>query len=163
MNAPILKQFSGLAAQDFDSHPIWIGCHTVDYDQPWYDDTDEETFRPRPSPLPADPSEGMLLVRATATLWDGSQLSGFLTPALKTGDLGTMQPHVFVAGRMWGFWGGILGVPEAKRRAFLNAAAKTVEQVFPVRFEAPRELSNGVVRVEVTGWQVGSRDDMTAP
>jgi hypothetical protein len=85
---PELKQFGDLTAEDFERHPVWIGCHTADYDEPWYDDTDEETFRPRTGDLPADPSEGMLLVRANATLRDGSSFPGFLTPAFEPGDLG---------------------------------------------------------------------------
>jgi hypothetical protein len=76
---PLLKQFADLSPADFEQHPVWIGCHTVDYDEPRYDETDEETFRLWTGELPADPSEGMLLVRVTCTLADGSRLSAFLT------------------------------------------------------------------------------------
>jgi hypothetical protein len=43
---PILKQFAALTIEDFAQCPVWIACHVADYDEPWYDDTDEETFRP---------------------------------------------------------------------------------------------------------------------
>jgi hypothetical protein len=56
-------------------------CHGTDSDEPWHDDVDEETFRPWRGALPADPSEGMLLVVATLTLNDGTTLDGFITPA----------------------------------------------------------------------------------
>src|ERR1700752_2864899 len=124
MNRPILRQFADLTATDFETSPVWIACSSVHDDEPWYDDTDEEPFRPRLGPLPADPSEGMLLVRAIGTLADGTRLPGFLTPAFEPDDLGTMQPHVFVADRRFGFWGGGLGVPEAQQTEFLNSLGK---------------------------------------
>ena len=37
---------------DFATHPVWVSCHSVDYDEPWYDGTDEETFRPWLSEIP---------------------------------------------------------------------------------------------------------------
>jgi hypothetical protein len=46
MGVPILSQFGDLTSEDFDRDPVWVGCHTVDADEPWIDDTDEETFRP---------------------------------------------------------------------------------------------------------------------
>src|SRR6266404_5364555 len=39
-----LKQFGELEPEDFERHPVWIGCHTADYGKPWYNDSDEETF-----------------------------------------------------------------------------------------------------------------------
>lgn len=152
MNRPVLKQFADLTPADFQTAPVWVACQSVDDDEPWYDDTDEETFRPRLDPFPAHPSEGMLLIHAIGTLADGTRLPGFLTPALEPDDLGTMQPHVFLGGRRFGFWGGMLGVPEAQQTDFLNSLGKTPDQVFPILFEVPPGLSNGVVQVAVTGW-----------
>jgi hypothetical protein len=109
---PQLVQFGDLTPRHFERHPVWVQCHIVDYDEPWYDETDEETFRPRLDPLPADPAEGMLLVRAEFTLGDGSQLGGFLTPAVADGSdpewqLRLVQPQVFMpAGGLAGFWEG---------------------------------------------------------
>ena len=81
---------------------MWVGCHTLDYDEPWYENTDEETFRPWTGKLPADASAGMLLVKATLELHDGSRHPGFVTPALKEGDLGTQQPQIFAGNRRLG-------------------------------------------------------------
>jgi hypothetical protein len=30
---PDLKQFGDLTERDFETSPVWIGCHTVDYDE----------------------------------------------------------------------------------------------------------------------------------
>jgi hypothetical protein len=150
--APILRQFGDLVAEDFATHPIWIGCHTADYDEQWYDETDEETFRPRVGPLPADPSEGMLLVRATATLHDGTLLPGFLTPSIEDGDLGTIQPHVFAGNEIFHFWGGSVGVPAEERSEFLRVVDKAENEIFPMRVEADAGLSGGLVHAELTGW-----------
>src|SRR5215813_6625908 len=81
MKKPILKQLADLAPEDFDVHAIWIHCHVVDYDQPWYDETDEETVRPWALPTPVDPSRSMLLVKAKAVFADGTECQGFLTPS----------------------------------------------------------------------------------
>jgi hypothetical protein len=43
---PELRQFGSLTAEDFERIPVWLACHVADYDEPWYDETDEETFRP---------------------------------------------------------------------------------------------------------------------
>ncbi|HSF05570.1 MAG TPA: hypothetical protein VLG10_07230 [Methylomirabilota bacterium] len=152
MNTPEMKQFGDLVPSDFERHPVWIGCHTADYDEPWYDETDEETFRPWNGPLPAGPSEGMLLVRAAVQLADGTAVPGFVTPALDEDDLGTQQPQIFVGGRRFGFWGGVVGVPSQDRQAFYAALGKPPEAVFPLRFAAEPGLTTGVVTGEVVGF-----------
>ena len=81
MARPELKQFGDLSQGDFERYPVWIGCHTADYGESWYEDTDEETFRPWSGALPTSPSEGMLLVRAVIELRDGIRHPGFVTPA----------------------------------------------------------------------------------
>jgi hypothetical protein len=98
LSKPELKQFGNLAPADFLANPVWIASHTADYVEAWYEETDEETFRPWTGALPVSPSEGMLLVRATLELRDGSHHSGFVTPAFKDEDLGALQPHIFVGG-----------------------------------------------------------------
>jgi hypothetical protein len=152
VTTPLLKQFGDLTSADFEAHPVWIGCHTADYDEPWYDQTDEETFRPRQDALPADPSEGMVLVRATATLKDGTSLPGFLTPGFEGDDLGTLQPQVFTGGRMFSFWGGLFGVPEAQRREFYRALGKDAAAAFPIEFAVDPALCGGLTRARVEGF-----------
>ena len=129
---PELKQFGDLAEDDFVRHPVWINCHVEDYDKPWYDQTDEETFRPWTGPLPVAPSQGMFLVRASAQFHDGSQHTGFLTLAFEEGDLGMRQPHVFVEGKLYDFWGGGPGIPIGWRQKFYEASGKEPQEIFPL-------------------------------
>jgi len=152
MKKPELKQFGDLVPSDFDRHPVWIGCHTADTEEPWYDETDEETFRPWSGPLPARPSDGMFLVTATINLADGTALPGFVTPAFDEGDLGTQQPQVFVRGRRFGFWGGTSGVPLAKRQAFYEVLGKPLAAIFPLRFGVAPGLAAGAVTGQVAGF-----------
>jgi hypothetical protein len=149
MSRPLLRQYADLASQDFDDAPVWIGCHTADYDEPWYDDTDEETFRPFHGKLPANPEEGMLLVRAAISLNDGTRLSGFLTPALADEPedggriLGTQQPTIFTPARQIRLWfGGFEPSQDAIDQAY-RALQRQASAVFPVRFAAPTGLVSG--------------------
>jgi hypothetical protein len=156
METPELKQFGDLDAEDFSRHPVWVGCHTADYGKPWYDDTDEETFRPREGALPAAHSEGMLLVRAAFDLADGSRYSGFVTPASTEGDLGTQQPQLFVGGRRFSFWGGKIGICSEEQQALYAALEKEPDEIFPVRFSANSGLATGIVTGQVEGFYQGS-------
>ena len=76
MDKPELKQFGDLTPADFDRHPVWVGCHTVDYDEAWYEDTDEETFRPWAGILPVTESQDMLLVRQPSHYAMGAGIPG---------------------------------------------------------------------------------------
>ncbi len=148
---PELKQFGELTADDFEREPVWISCHVEDYDEPWYDKTDEETFRPWSGKLPVSASLGMLLVRASATLADGSTHPGFFTPA-ETDELGLIQPQVFVAGRMFSFWGGVTGIPRPYRDDFYRSISRGPDAVFPIRFAAAPEFVEITNTIEVQGF-----------
>jgi hypothetical protein len=138
---------------------VWISCHTADYDEPWYDDTDEETFRPWTGDLPADSGGIMLLVRATIGLRDGSRYRGLVTPAPAPGDLGTQQPQVWVGDRCFGFWGGIVGVPVEDRQALYAALGKPADAVFPLRFSIDPGLATGEASGQVLGFCRLLRDE----
>ena len=154
---PELKQFGDLSPADFQRHPVWIACHTEDFAEPWFNETDEETFRPWMGALPVGPSDGMLLVRASFELHDGSRHDGFLTPASKQGDLGTLQPHLFVGGESFGFWGGMAGIRGDERMAFYQALGKGPEAIFPIRFSTDPDLATGVIAGRVDGFYRGTR------
>jgi hypothetical protein len=155
---PELRQFGDLSPSDFDRHPVWISCHSADYGQAWYDETDEETFRPWVGTLPVSPSEGMLLVRATIALHDGSRYRGFVTPAFKQGDLGALQPQIFVGDCRYRFWGGMFGVKPEERQAFYEALGKSPQAIFPLQFSADVGLAAGVTAGRVEGFYRRSRD-----
>jgi hypothetical protein len=160
-DTPELVQFGNLTIDHFQRHPVWIQCHGTDSDEPWYDDVDEEAFRPWRGALPADPSEETLLVAATLTLNDGTTLDGFITPAfLKDQDrpdvLGTIQPQMFLpSGELASFWEGMFARPAADRAALYTHLSRPPERVFPIRFEAHSGLATGVVAGQIDGfyWQ----------
>ena len=152
MEKPHLTQFGELLPAHFQKHPVWINCHVVDSDQPWYAETDEETFRPWDGVLPASPSEGMLLVRATATLRDGSRLPAFITPGFEGDGLGTLQPQLFVGERRFAFWGGVVGHSSEEKTALYAGVGKGPEDVFPIAFIADGGLTTGVGSIEVRGF-----------
>ena len=155
MGTPKLKQFGELEAEDFLHHPVWIGCHTADYDESWYEDTDEETFRPFTGKLPADPGEGTLLVRAVIQLKDGSQYPGFVSPGLGHG---TQQPQIFVGDRRFAFWGGRPGISEVEQQELYAALGKEPAAIFPLHFEADSELITEAIEGQVEGFYKKSRD-----
>jgi len=154
---PELKQFGDLSSADFERCPVWIACHTEDFAEPWFNETDEETFRPWIGALPVSPSDGMLLVRASFELHDGSRHQGFLTPALKEGDLATLQPHLFVGDKVFRFWGGMAGVGTDRRTAFYDALGKGPEAIFPIRFSTDPDLAKGVAAGQIDGFYRGTR------
>jgi hypothetical protein len=157
VNKPFLKQIGELTEADFKRVPIWVSCHVVDYDEPWYDETDEETVRPWTSSTPVDPSTRMLIVKANFILVDGTEYVGFLTPTKDVNadgspDLGVVQPRVFASGHLFGFWGGMFGIPEDVRAASYAAVGKNSQAVFPLRVSAAPGLVQGGFEVDVRGF-----------
>jgi hypothetical protein len=165
---PQLVQFGDLSPAHFAAHPVWVGCHVSDYDQPWYDGTDEETFRPWTEALPVDPRDGMYLVRASFALADGTTLQGFVTPIVSengTGHraLGKSQPQLFLpSGELVGFWLGMTGQPAEAGAALCAALGKSPTAVFPIRYSAPRGLAAGLTAGEVHGFH-GSANGSSRP
>jgi hypothetical protein len=157
MPRPDLKQFGELEAEDFQRHPVWVHCHTIDYSKPWYKDTDEETFRPWTGNLPAD-TESILLVRAVIELHDGSRHTGFVTPVTEgpraqPGHLLAMQqPQMFAGSQQFGFWGGVMGIPIRTQQELYAALGKTPNAIFPFRFRADPGLTTGVTTGQVEGF-----------
>lgn len=152
MSSPVLKQFGDLSPRDFADHRVWVACHVEDYDEPWYEGTDEETFRPWSGPLPVERSEDMLLVSAEARLNDGSAMEGFLTPSPEPQDLGAAQPHLFLGDLATGFWGGIAGIPVTLVRTFFDRIERSPEDVFPITFRVHDDLVIGGIDITVPGW-----------
>ena len=157
MSGPELVQFADLTQAHFARQPLWIQVHTADYDEPWYSDSDEETFRPRSGPLPASASEGMLLVSASFTLADGTQQRGFVTPAAQQkgseADLGLVQPHLFLPGGGWAsFWGGLAGIRGEDKARFYRLLERSGEAVFPIRYRTLPGLVDPAEAGEIRGF-----------
>ena len=159
---PLLRQFGDLRSQDFEDYPVWINCHVIDYDEPWYDDTDEETFRPWTKKLPVDPTT-MFLVKASLTLADGTNMSGFITPQNPDdlsgkADFGIIQPQIFLPDdERVGFWFGIFAPSPEEVSSFYSALDKTQQDVFPIAFEANEGLATGITSGSILGFC--SRDE----
>jgi hypothetical protein len=151
---PLLKDGSDLTPGDFAQFPVWVQCHLVDYDEPWYEETDEATFRPWTGPLPVDPKDAIFLLRATMTLANGSRLNGFVTPqsADQPFDLGTMQPVMFSSsGEQLGFWDGAFRRPEERRVRFYAAVGVGAKEISPVLFSCEPGLAVGRVAGSIPG------------
>lgn len=155
---PELKQFGTLSQADFERFPIWVGVHTIDSDKPWYEETNEETFRPWTGKLPVDPSFGMFLVRSQLTLADKSNFIGFITPAVGKGrvsdsDLGTVQPHLFNSSdSLISFWGGMFGFSDEAKKETYETLKRTPKKVFPIRFSADHGLTKGRQKGKLRGF-----------
>jgi len=154
-STPILKQFGDLTTADFVKHPVWASVHSLDYNEPWFDDCDEETFGPWTGRLPVTPEDGMFLVRAKLTLADGRHLDGFVTPqiASEPANLGTMQPQMFLpSGQRCDFWDGMFK-RDAKDRAVLYRELGTDPMaIFPIKFAAVHGLADGRVAGSIPGF-----------
>ena len=159
---PILKQFGRLRRIDFKRSPVWVACHTLDHDEPWYEETNEETFRPYFGQLPFDPARAIALVSATFVLADRTTLPGFVTPTQVGGrpkailalpQIADQQPHIFVAGgRQLGFWWGMITPPEDFKSRSYASLHRQPDQVFPINFSADPGLAVGVTSGRLDGF-----------
>lgn len=156
---PILKQFSELTLQDFYKYPVWIQCHVMDYEELWYDETDEETFRPWLGELPVSPSKAIFLVRSKFIFADGTEYEGFITPGESNSndiqELGYIQPYVFVNhGKGIGFWFGALphDYAEDKKKFYYSLIGKKPEEIFPIIFEAEKKYADGIIKGTIPGF-----------
>jgi hypothetical protein len=151
---PVFKQAYDLTLDDFARYSVWVQCHLVDYDEPWYEETDEATFRPWTGTKPVDPQEATFLIRATMTLANGSKLNGFLTPqsAEQPLNLGTMQPMVFSeSGEQLAFWDGAYKRSEEERVRFYAALGIGAKEIFPMSFSGEPGLAVGRVAGAIPG------------
>ena len=148
---PNLKQFRQLMPDDFVAHPVWVSCHSVDSDEPWYNDTDEETFRPWLGEVPVAADE-MYLVACELTMADGSRHQGFATPAFEAGNMGLIQPQVFSpSGRRHAFWLGMFPRQE-QINGFYTDFAKGPSSVFPVTFSPLPGLTTAFCSGSIQGF-----------
>jgi|CXWL01.1.fsa_nt_gi hypothetical protein len=152
---PLLKQFADIGPLDFKKHPVWVNCHIIDYEETWYEKTDEETFRPWLSKLPVSPAETSFLVAADFVLADGTMLQGFITPqnAQEAADLGALQPYIFASnGSLISFWYGMFPISKKEKARTYGALARTKASVFPIRFAAQKKLAKGTICGVIPGF-----------
>jgi hypothetical protein len=149
---PELVQFSELRSHHFERHPVWVGCHTVDYDEPWYEDTNEETFRPCVDATVKVSRNAILLVRADARLADGTLLDAFLTPTVDE-DIKANQPHIISADSApRPFWYGRMRPSDQQRSLFYVSLNRGAAQVFPIVFSPRAGLTPAWRAIAVHGF-----------
>jgi hypothetical protein len=167
---PEMKQECDLSSADFVRHPVWVGVHNYDPDEPWYEQSDEETFRPWNGPLPFSEARGFVLVAATFELADGSVWPGYCRSVRDDWDLPfeaswssmhggnqlsvllLQSPIIFIDGRSFDFQ---LRIPELRKsaiRSFYTAIGKQPGDVFPIRFAAGSGLAEGIVLGRLDGF-----------
>lgn len=152
---PNLKQLGHLMPDDFVTHPVWVSCHSVDYDEPWYDDSDEETFRPWLSEIPVAADE-MYLVACAFTLADGSRHQGFATPSFEPDDMGLIQLQIFSpSGKRYAFCLGMFPRQE-EINGFYTDFAKGPSSVFPLAFSALPGLTTAFCSGTIQGFMTSS-------
>jgi hypothetical protein len=151
---PTLRQSADLTPEDFRLHPIWVSVHTLDYDEDWYNETGEETFRPWLGDRPVGVDE-TFLVSACLKFADGSEFDGFATPcSFDSGldSMGTLQPCVFApSGEIFAFWHGKFRQVEHERR-FYQSFSKSPGEVFPISFRPLNGLTSGIASGEIPGF-----------
>jgi len=134
---PVIKSYPDLTIADFEESPIWICCHTADADEPWYDETVEDDYRPYDGRLPLD-SDNLYVVKAEATLSDGTLLVALL-------DLYSTVPassehvtaDVFAPdGRRVSLAPASMGLDENVRRQDVASLGRAEEAIFPVKVVA---------------------------
>ena len=151
MNTPELKQSSDLTSSDFERHPVWAAVHSFYNDEPWFDDTDEETFWPWSGEFPVSPDLGIFLVRAEFETANGTRLVGFVTPSTTT-DLGELQPTILIGSDQIGLWHGVPGSSAEEREYVYEKLGLSAEQLFPLRFGTGDALATRITSSQADGF-----------
>jgi hypothetical protein len=179
---PEMKQEPDLTPVDFERHPVWIGVHNYDSDEPWYEQSDEETYRPWTGRLPFSENRGIALVAATFKVADGSTYSGYCTAVRENWDeappsyttpsgnkvtpqswsathggtklsvLDLINPSIFLNGHPFDFHLGVTGRRKSRVRRFYTAIGKQPHDVFPLRFAADEGLTAGITSGKLDGF-----------
>ena len=173
MQTPELKQIWDLTSTDFDRHPVWVGVHALDVNEPWHKTSNESTYRPWDRELPVKSEKGLIVVRAKLELLDKAVHLGFFTAVREGWDkpprvglasisaryggpeiglVAVQQPRIFLNDQQFSFWGGRSGVPFEKRQAFYNRLGLAPESIFPIRYRAEEGLATGITSGEVRGF-----------
>jgi hypothetical protein len=148
----IRKQVYELTLEDLETYPVWEFA----LDEESEEGQDEGTVRPYSQSGPADPADGMLVVRASFTLADGTRLKGYLTPPPpRSSEIGSIQPEIVTPKGNVSFWYGLRKPsPEVISKAY-EALGKESPGVFPVRFTSDVEVVGGPVTGTLNGFMHG--------
>jgi len=146
----IRKQVYELTVQDLVEHPVWEFA----LDEETEPEQDEATVRPYSETGPADPSNGMLIVKAKFVLADGTPLFGYLTPPVRSdsplgmfsGDhLATTQPQIITPRGQVSFWLGARKPSTEDLEDQYGKLERRPDKVFPLHFANEAEVVGGRV------------------
>lgn len=151
----VLKSLGELRESDFVNYPVWVLCHILDYDEPWYDKTDEETYRPWTGKVPVKPRFDFI-GKTTFHFKDGTVYTGF-THICNNFDYSPVPFSLVMAillnnDQQESFWSGGIERSEQKIREFYLRIGKTAEEIFPIQYSVNKELVKEPVVGEITGF-----------
>ncbi len=147
----IRKQVYELKPHDLQDVAVWEFA----LDEEGEEGQDEATVRPVQSAGALDPSDGMYIVRASFTLADGSQASGYLTPGVQGDEsLGSVQPAVVTDTGQVSFWCGIIAPSRQHLDGCYKLLGKLPEHVFPLSFRSDVPLLGGQIEGTIPGFVV---------
>jgi hypothetical protein len=141
----IRKQVYELTVDDLTRFPAW----ELALDEEGEEGQDEATVRPLYAPLPLDPSEFRLIVRAKFSLADGTRHVGYLTPSHAADDLGSIQPILITPQGQISFW---MGAVRDNPLPLYQKLGKSADQIFPITFKSDVPLIGGVVFGSIEGF-----------
>jgi hypothetical protein len=146
---PELREEADLTELDFERHPVWIGVHNFDSEEDWYEDSNEETYRPWLGSLPFSEQRGLALVAAILEFADGSRFAGYYSTAR---DLDDQCPRFFVDGRVYNFVRSVRQPARDQMLEFFGSLKKSPSEVFPVKFWQRSDLNTLVTEGIVSGF-----------
>jgi hypothetical protein len=150
------KQVYDLTAADLAAHPVWEHC----LDEEGLPNQDEATVRPfekNGEPLQYD---GLLVVRATLTLANGTRFPGYVyyvpeTPPMGDvhyGPIADLQPQAITPHGQVMFWyGALVPTREVIAEVYAKLGADAAG-VFPVRYVSEVPLATGPISGELKGF-----------
>lgn len=145
------KQVSDLTPADLREFPVWEFA----LDEEGVEGQNEETVRPMPAAYALDPGAGMVVVRASFRLADGTKMEGYLTPPPDAEPgLGSIQPVIVTGLGQVGFWMGVIRPQPSDLAKLYLRLGKSASQVFPLQFESNVELKSGRVSGTIPGFLV---------
>ena len=157
---PEFKLFDELTARDFITTPIWIDCHLSDFEQPWYDELDDEAFRPWTGQFPV-PDELACLVSTNFTTSNDILLEGFIEHGFDEradADFPSFRPRAFLDekdridfwhGNVYQFGAEQLNADMQKLQMRCNAE---LDAILPVHFSAKAGLLQNEISGSIKGF-----------
>lgn len=153
MSEVLRKPFALLRSDDFFEHPVWVACEGDEDDGGAGGDEGAgggpPRFTPYHGPVPVDPDDGHFVVRAQATLHDGTWVPACFTPVTSEGDACFMKPHLLVGPAPFDLDELALAPAAERDERCRRVLGKESDEVLPARVAAGAGLVDGVVKCRI--------------